>query len=270
MDQDLLFAFLITLFAGLATGVGGLIVFFSKTTNKKFLAACLSFSVGVMLYIAFAELFFESLESLEYSYGEEIGYLITTLSFFAGIALMWLINWFLFRKKAVPETDNFENQLLMNTQDLKETGVMSATALAIHNFPEGIITFMAAMYSPMVGISIAIAIIIHNIPESIAMATPIYYSTGSRAKALLVSFGVGLTEPLGALLAWVLLQNIFDDMEPIFGISFAIAAGIMVFVALNQLLPSARRYAKHKFIMQWLFVGMAIMALSLVIIEFVF
>jgi len=129
---------------------------------------------------------------------------------------------------------------------------------------------MAALYDPAMGIAIVIAIIIHNIPEGIAMAVPIYHATGSKAKAFLVSVGAGLTELLGALIAWLVLRNVFDDFEGAFGIVFAVVGGIMVFVAIHQLLPAAQKYGKHHLVMKWLFAGMAVMAISLVVLEFAF
>lgn len=257
--SDVLFAFSLTLIAGLATGVGGLVILFTKTTNKKFLSICLSFSAGVMLYIAFGEIFLEAVETLE-DYHGEVGYLIATLAFFAGIAIMAIIDKFVPHGGDTTDKDNNE---------LKRTGIMSAVAIAVHNFPEGIITFMAAIYDPALGIAIAIAIIIHNIPEAIAMASPIYYATGSKAKAILISLGAGLIQPVGALVAWLLLQNMFDGTEVIFGVSFALVAGIMVFVAIHQLLPAAQKFGKHHLVMKWLFAGMAVMAASIVILEFV-
>ena len=253
--NNVLFAISLTLIAGLATGAGSLVVLFSKITNKKFLSICLSFSAGVMLYIAFAEILLESFETLEYTQGDGIGYLFGTAAFFVGIAIMAVID------KFIPHGDEDE---------LKRTGIMSAIALAIHNFPEGIITFMAAVFDPAMGIAIAIAIVIHNIPEALAMASPIYYSTGSKAKAFFISLGAGLVQPLGALVAWALLQNVFYGLETVFGVTFAIVAGIMVFVAIHQLLPAAQKFGEHHLVMKWLFAGMAVMAVSLVILEFVF
>ena len=277
--NDITFAFMLTIIAGLATGIGGIIVIFSKLGNKKFLAICLSFSAGVMLYIAFGEILLEALEVLSDEFGDERGLLIGTVAFFAGITIMALID------KFFPHDDHDENaldlmesypeqvkvEILKNKESkrLKQTGVMSTIAIAIHNFPEGMITFIAALYDPALGIAIAIAIIIHNIPEGIAMAAPIYHATGSKAKALLVSIGAGLTEPIGALIAWLFIRNIFDDIEGIFGISFAVVGGIMVFVAIHTLLPAAQKYGKHHVVMKWLFLGMAVMALSLVTLEFV-
>ncbi|MCL2416302.1 MAG: zinc transporter ZupT [Defluviitaleaceae bacterium] len=285
--NDTVFAFMLTITAGLATAVGGLIVLFSKVTDKKFLSICLSFSAGVMLYVAFAEIFGEAMESLKSQYGGQQGYLIGTLAFFGGIILMAVIDRF------IPHDDHDDNVLgLMDNgngdtapsdisdtpketresqeaKELKRTGILSAIAIAIHNFPEGIMTFMAAMYDPTLGIAIAIAIIIHNIPEGIAMAAPIYYATGNRKKAFLVSVGAGLAEPLGALIAWLFIQRIFGDVGGIFGIPFAVVGGIMVFVAVHKLLPAAQKYGKHHVVMKWLFLGMGIMALSLVILGYV-
>jgi len=272
--NDVLFAFLLILVAGLATGLGGVVVLFSKTSNTKFLSICLSFSAGVMLYVAFAEIFLEAIGALEYGYGDEMGLLIATAAFFAGILMMVVLD------KFIPHNDSITEVLEPNLQggkqfslsekkELKRTGIMSAMALAIHNFPEGFITFIAFMHDPIMGIAIAIAIIIHNMPEGIATAAPIYYATGSKAKAFMISLGAGLVQVLGAFIAWILLRNVFDDIEAVFGIAFAAVAGIMVFVAIHQLLPAAQKYGKHHLVMKWLFAGMAVMALSLVVLEFV-
>ena len=273
--SDTVFAFLLILVAGLATGIGGLVVLFSKTTNTKFLSICLSFSAGVMLYVAFGEIFLEAKEALEYGYGDEMGLLIAVVAFFAGILLMVVID------KFIPHNDDITEMLGASSlgeskqftdseqKELKRTGLMSAMALAIHNFPEGLITFIALMHDPVMGIAIAIAIIIHNMPEGIATAAPIYYATGSKAKAFFISAGAGLVQLVGAFVAWLLLQNVFEEIDAVFGIAFAAVAGIMVFVAIHQLLPAARKYGKHHLVMTWLFAGMAVMAASLVILEFV-
>jgi ZIP family zinc transporter len=278
--SNVTFAFMLTIIGGLATGIGGIIVMFSKLTNKKFLAICLSFSAGVMLYVAFAEIYLEAIGMLEYEFGHENGLLIGTIAFFAGIVAMIIID------KLIPHHEHDEKALELlefaseqdkqkalkkkEEKELKQTGIMSTIAIAIHNFPEGIITFIAALYDPSLGIVIAIAIIIHNIPEGIAMAAPIYHATGSKKKAFLVSLGAGLTEPFGALIAWLFIRSIFEDIEGLFGIPFAVVGGIMVYVAIHTLLPAAHKYGKHHIVMKWLFLGMAIIALSLVVLEFIF
>ena len=288
--SDVLFAFILTLLAGAATGVGGLIAILSRNQNKKFLAICLSLAAGVMLYISFVEILGEAFETIEsvFEYevyiagygveygGHEFAYLLTTLAFFGGVVLMALIDKFIAHDEKnidllelKTEQELKESFTLKERNELKRTGFMSTFAIAVHNFPEGLVTFLAALYSPTLGVAIAIAIAIHNIPEGIAVAAPIYYATGSKAKALLTSILSGLTEPLGALLAWAFLRNIASDLDLVTGIAFATAGGIMVFVAIHQLLPAAQRYGKHHGVMKWLFAGMAIMAVSLIALEFV-
>lgn len=268
--NEMLFALSLTLIAGVATGAGSLVVLFLNIKNSKFLSICLSFAAGVMLYVAFAEILLEAFEDLEDGFGNGVGYLIATIAFFAGILIMAAIDKFLPHGDEVTEPGQSDFLDKKNEKELKRTGIMSAIAIAVHNFPEGIIVFIAAVHDPAMGIAIAIAIIIHNIPEAIAMAAPIYYSTGSKAKAFLISLGAGLVQPIGALVAWFFLQNIFEDIENVFGIAFAAVAGIMVFVAVHQLLPAAHKFGKHHLVMQWLFAGMAVMAASLVALEFVF
>jgi len=258
--NDILFAFLLTLFAGLATGIGGATVVFFKRTNLKFLALALSFSAGVMIFISFVEIFDKAKESLEYQYGYDNGFLIAAAAFFAGIALIAIID------KLIPHHDELDiDTPNSEDKDLKRTGISSAIAIAIHNFPEGIVTFMAAMYDPALGVVIAIAIAIHNIPEGIAISAPIYYATGDKKKAVMLSIGSGLTEPLGALAAYFLLSQFFHD--GIFGIVLAAVGGMMVFISFHQLLPAANKYGEHHQIMKGLFAGMIVMALSLVVLH---
>ena len=270
--NDVMFAFLLTLFAGLATGAGGLIVLFSNKTNLRFLSACLSFSAGVMIYVSFVEIFFKALESLEYELGEETGMLVGTLVFFGGIVFIALIDRFIphYEEKEVLDNidmRNFGKEGCLSPEEEKKlhrTGLSSAIAVALHNFPEGMVTFMAAMYDHALGIAIAVAIAIHNIPEGIAMASPIYYATGSKKKALLLATASGLTEPLGGLLGFWVLSQVFGEL--LLGVAFASAAGIMVFIAIHQLLPAAQKYGDQHIVMKNLFAGMAVMALSIVLL----
>jgi len=258
--NDVWFAFLLTLFAGLATGIGGALVMFTKKTNMKFLSIALSFSAGVMIFVSFVEIFSKATESLSNEYGDGNGFLFTVIAFFAGIGLIALID------KLIPHHEDTEsdNEGAGAHEELNRTGIMSALAIGIHNFPEGLVTFMAAMHDPTLGVAIAVAIAIHNIPEGIAISAPIYYATGSKKKALLMAVGSGLTEPLGALAAYFLLSQVLHD--GLFGISFAVVGGMMVFISLHQLLPAAHKYGEHHMIMKGLFGGMAVMALSLIIV----
>jgi ZIP family zinc transporter len=257
--QDVLFAFLLTLFAGLFTTVGGLLALFPRKNNYSFLAACLSFSAGVMIYISFIEIFRKAVESLETVYIRH-GYSVATTAFFAGILLIAAID------KIVPSPEDSIAALHAGSSDkaLHRTGLMSALSIAVHNFPEGLITFMAAMTDPSLGIAIAAAVAIHNIPEGIAVAAPIYYSTGSRRKALLYSAGSGLSEPVGGLCAYLFLSQAANG--GLFGKAFAVVGGIMVYISLQQLLPAAILYSGSGRVIKWSFFGMAVMALSLVLL----
>jgi len=274
--SNVTFAFLLTIIAGSATGVGGLAILFSKRTSKKFISICLSFSAGVMLYISFAEILREAFEAIEYEIGNGTGFLVATAAFFVGILITAAIDRFVPHSDDIAELTHHTHEKGDDTivqkekKELKRTGVMAAIAIATHNLPEGVIVFMAALHDPALGIAIALAIILHNIPEGIATAAPIYYSTGSKAKAFLFSFGTGFVQPVSALIAWVLLRNVLGEMEAAFGIAFAVVAGIMVYVAIHQLLPAAQKFGKHHMVMKWLFAGMAVMAASLVALEFIF
>ena len=283
-----MFAFLLTLFAGLSTGIGSLIAFFAKRTNKKFLSVSLGFSAGVMIYVSFVEIFQEANYSLAQVLGEKTGAWSTALAFFGGILLIALID------KLIPENENpheAKNVLAdsKNTQEVSDkitddertqenvehleeakdskklmrTGSFTAIAIAVHNFPEGLATFVSALQDPEVAIPIVVAIAIHNIPEGIAVSVPIYQATGSRKKAFFYSFLSGLAEPVGALTGWLVLMPIMNDV--LFGVIFAAVAGIMVFISVDELLPAAREYGEHHLSIYGMIAGMAIMSVSLLL-----
>ncbi len=263
--NDMLFAFGLTLFAGLSTGIGSALAFFTKQTNKKFLSAALGFSAGVMIYVSMIEIFAKARDSLEIVYGATKGYWVTTIAFFAGIALIAVIDRFVpnaenpHEIRDVKEMKNSEG----DESSLLRMGLFSALAIAIHNFPEGLATFTGALQEPTLGISIAVAIAIHNIPEGIAVSVPIYFATGDRKKAFLYSFLSGLSEPIGALLGYFLLMRFVNDA--MFGIVFASVAGIMVYISLDELLPTAEKYGEHHIAIYGLILGMVVMALSLLL-----
>ena len=270
--SNVLFAFGLTVLAGLSTGIGSALAFYTKRTNKTFLSAALGFSAGVMIYVSMIEIFPKARESLELVYGPSKGYWVTTIGFFAGIALIALIDRF------VPEAQNPHempdvNEMATTSETAKaheeatlmRMGLFSALAIAIHNFPEGLATFVGALQDPALGISITVAIAIHNIPEGIAVSIPIYYATGSKRKAFRYSFLSGLSEPVGALVGYFLLRNFLHDA--MFGIIFAVVAGIMVYIALDELLPTAEKYGQHHHVgIYGLIAGMAVMALSLLLL----
>ncbi|QUH18605.1 zinc transporter ZupT [Alkaliphilus sp. B6464] len=261
--NNVLFAFGLTLFAGLSTGIGSALAFYTKQTNKKFLSAALGFSAGVMIYVSMIEIFVKARDSLEAVYGSTKGYWFTTIAFFAGMALIAIIDKFVPSAENPHEARDVKDMKLENTNDpeLLRMGLFSALAIAIHNFPEGLATFTGAMQDPTLGISIAVAIAIHNIPEGIAVSVPIYFATGNRRKAFLYSFLSGLSEPVGAILGYFLLMRFFSDA--MFGVIFASVAGIMVYISLDELLPTAEKYGEHHIAIYGLISGMIVMALSL-------
>ncbi|WP_291626656.1 zinc transporter ZupT [Clostridium sp.] len=259
-------AFLITLFAGLATGIGSLIAFLAKSTNKKFLSVSLGFSAGVMIYVSMVEIFVKAKDSLILARGEKIGGWLTVIAFFVGMFLIALID------KVVPSGENpHEVKLLPSEEDEEErnkkgllrTGLFTALAIAIHNFPEGLATFVSALSDMKIAIPIAVAIAIHNIPEGISVSVPIYYATGDKKKAFMYSFLSGMAEPIGAIVGYFLLRNFFSDLS--FGIIFAMVAGIMVFISLDELLPAAKEYGEHHLSIYGLILGMIVMAVSLLL-----
>jgi zinc transporter, ZIP family len=263
--ERFLFAFGLTLFAGLSTGIGSALAFYTKQTNQKFLSAALGFSAGVMIYVSMVEIFVKARESLEEVYGASWGYWVTTIAFFGGIALIALIDKFVPKAENPHEARDITDMQKTKVNDpaLLRMGLFSALAIAIHNFPEGIATFIGAIQDPALGVSIAVAIAIHNIPEGIAVSVPIYFATGSRRKAFFYSFMSGLSEPIGALVGFFLLLQFFT--EAMFGIVFASVAGIMVYIALDELLPTAEKYGEHHIAIYGVISGMVVMALSLLL-----
>ncbi|MDR3765796.1 MAG: zinc transporter ZupT, partial [Butyricicoccus sp.] len=221
-----LFAFLLTLIAGLSTGIGSAIAFLARQTNNRFLSVSLGFSAGVMVYVSMIEIFAKAQETLVAALGTRPGGWATVLAFFGGIALIAIVD------RCIPSYENpHEVKLIESEQQpekLMRMGVFTALAIALHNFPEGLATFVSALQTPEVAIPIVIAIAIHNIPEGIAVSVPIYQATGSKKKAFLYSFSSGFAEPAGALLGWLVLRPIMSDT--VFGLLFAGVAGIMVFI----------------------------------------
>jgi len=263
--ENVLFAFSLTLFAGLSTGIGSAIAFFTKQTNKTFLSISLGFSAGVMIYVSFVEILQKARIALVAGHGEILGNWLTVASFFAGVFFIGIIDKFIPEMENPHEIKKSEKLEQTLTQDgkLLRMGLFSALAIAIHNFPEGLATFTAGLSDIKIALPIAVAIAIHNIPEGIAVSVPIYYATGNKKKAFLLSFLSGLAEPIGALVGYFLLFTIFS--EAIGGYLFAGVAGIMVFISLDELLPTAEEYGQHHYAIYGLFAGMIVMALSLLL-----
>ena len=244
-------AFALTLAAGLSTGIGSGAAFLSKKENRLFLSVSLGFSAGVMIYVSMIEIFPKAQEDLCNVYGQFMGGALTALSFFAGMVLIAVLD----RILPLEETPS-EPQ----SSGLMKTGIYTALAISIHNFPEGIATFVSALQEPGVAIPVVAAIAIHNIPEGIAVSVPIYQATGSRARAFFYSFLSGMAEPVGAFLGWLLLRPLLAG--PALGYLFAAVAGIMVFLSFDELLPAAGAYGSRNSSACGMTAGMAVMAVS--------
>lgn len=252
-------AFLLTTLAGLSTGIGSLIALVAKRTNTKFLSVSLGFSAGIMIYVSFMEMMPEAKVMLEGVFGAKQGMLYLIIAFFCGMGAINLIDFAIPKSVNPHEVQGVED--MNKNVDLKRTGILVALSIAIHNFPEGIATFTSALGGLDVALPIAAAIAIHNIPEGIAVAVPIYHATGSRRKAFWYSFLSGLSEPVGAVVAYVVLMRFWTPAMN--GLILAAVAGIMVFISIDELLPSAEKYGKHHLSIAGMVAGMLVMALSL-------
>lgn len=286
--EQIFIAMLLTLFAGFSTAIGSIIAFFSRKDDLRVLSLGLGFSAGVMIYISFMEILPTALKDFKNYYNSRWAELLGLACFFGGILISLLID------KLIPEDVNphepkedlselkicplpqkgqnppkfhpGEKLHQINTKALKRTGIFTALAIAIHNFPEGFATFISSLDNLTLGIAIAIAVAIHNIPEGLAVSLPIYHATGDKKKAFIYSALSGLAEPLGAFVGALILLPFIGDLT--LAISFAVIAGIMVFISLDELLPAAKTYDKAHDSLYGLIAGMAIMALSLNLLEY--
>ncbi len=258
MESDnIIYAFAVTLLAGLSTGIGSAIAYVAHKMNRTIISLLLGISAGVMIYVSFVEIFAHAQEILSDIAGAKLGAIYATLALFGGVAVIWIID------LLVPEHENpHEIHSEQSPQKMRRLGVMAAIAIAIHNFPEGISTFVTALESPSLGLAIAIAISLHNIPEGIAVSIPIYQSTGSRSKAFWLSLASGLAEPLGALLAYLILMPYITPT--LMAITLASVAGVMIYVSIDELLPAARSYGKHHASIMGFIIGMALMAITII------
>ncbi len=281
--ENILNALFLTLLAGVATGIGGLLLIFKKKLSSNFLAAALGLSAGVMIFISLAELYPEARTAIHSILPATDGQALVLISFFIGMGIIFLIDFLvpeyenpheatgLSLDSRTPATDLIGESRKGNTPDktLKRLGIMSAIAIAIHNFPEGMATFIGSVNDLQTGLGITFAVAIHNIPEGIAVAIPIYYATRSRSKAIFYATLSGLTEPAGAAVCYsltVLLGIDISGESIAFPLILAAVAGIMIYISLDELLPTAEKYGKHHIAIAGVVAGMAIMGSSLILL----
>ena len=273
MDSAVLLAFTVTLFAGLATGIGSTIAFLSKTTNKAFFALSMGFSAGVMIYLSFAEILPKASKYIASEVDTSQSAAIAAAALIGGMILMALIDAVVpsganphenTRVELMSDNAETDNSVGIEQKRLLQMGVFVALAIAIHNFPEGLATFLLVLDDPEIGIALAVAVAMHNIPEGIAVSVPVYFATKSKIKAFRLSFLSGLAEPAGAVIGYLILAPFLNDF--LLGIIFAMVAGVMVFLAIDTLLPTARNSSRGHLTVYGLIGGMAVMAASLVLL----
>jgi len=256
MPENLFMAFLLTTIAGLSTGIGSAIAYFIKKPKMKYLSFSLGLSAGIMLYVSFVELIPEAFDG--------IGELWGIYAFFAGLITIGIIDVF------IPEFENPHHCTQINKKEKKvdeklmRVGILTALAIAIHNFPEGIAIFGSTIVNVELGVLIAFAIAIHNIPEGISVSMPIFYATGDKKKAFLYSFLSGFSEPLGAVFGFLILLPFLSEWVLSFILAFV--AGIMVYISADELLPAAHEYGHGHCAILGLIFGMFIMAASLLML----
>lgn len=269
------YAFLLTAFAGLSTGIGSLIAYFFKKPKMSFLSVGLGLSAGVMTYVSFVELLPEGIHGLSIPYGADKGEMLGVIIFFLGIAFIMLIDFLIPEAENPHHPVNVETNEIVSTKhdnmngsnmnnELMKTGLLTAVAIGIHNFPEGLAAFGTALSDINLGIVIAIAVAIHNIPEGISVSLPIYFATGNKKKAFWWSFLSGFAEPLGAFVGYLILIPFLNNA--LIGGLLCFISGIMVYISLDEILPTAHHYGHGHEVVIGVIIGMGIMALSLLLL----
>ena len=251
-------ALLMSFIAGISTLLGALVIIFTKKRSEKIVTVSLGFAGGVMISVSFWDMLPEAVRGLG---GERLGTLLSVVFLIVGVLLAAGLD------RLVPHREDTAadgGEGSGSRSHLFRTGFVSMLAIGLHNFPEGIATFMAGYENMALGVSIALAIAMHNIPEGISVSMPIYFATGSRKKALKYALLSGVSEPLGALLAFLVLQPFINDF--VMGVLFAILSGIMLYIAIEELIPSSRQYGHTREALIATFAGICLMPLSNIII----
>ena len=248
--NNTLIAFLLTFIAGFSTMLGVLVIYIKSKNHNKIIMASLSFAAGVMITVSITDLIPESILLLGNNLKNSTTIIISILAIVLGIIISMIIDYYL------------PDKPISNTKDksLFKVGIISMIAIILHNLPEGIATFVATSSDVKLGISLTLAIAMHNIPEGISISVPIYYSTGSKKKAIFYTLISALSEPLGALLAFIFLKIFINDT--ILGILFSLIAGIMLQISFCELFPAARKYDNKKYLFIFFTIGVIFMLLK--------
>ena len=248
------FALGLSMASGLATLLGAVVIFAASKKSERLVTVSLGFAAGVMLSVSFADLMPNADELLRGVAGEKMGTVLSILFLIAGVLMAAALDHF------VPHEAYDDATGEKPHKDLFRVGFVSMLAIGLHNFPEGIATFMAGYDDAALGASIALAIACHNVPEGISVAMPVYFATGSRWKAVQYTFLSGISEPIGALLAFLVLRPFITDL--LLGAIFALVSGIMLHICLEELIPSSRQYGHDRDALIATFTGICLMPLS--------
>jgi len=249
-------ALLLSLGAGLSTLLGALVVVFTKKKSEKLVTVSLGFAAGVMVSVSFLDMLPLATDLLAQQYNKATGVVISVASLLLGVGIASGLDKLVPHEHGKTEGENSHGNIY-------RLGMMSMLAIAVHNFPEGIATFMAGMSNPSIGLTIAVAIALHNIPEGISVAMPIYFATGNKKRAFLYTLLSGISEPVGALLAYSVLQPFISNT--LLGVLFSIVAGIMLYISIEELIPSSRQYGFTRLALTATFAGICLMPLTHVI-----
>lgn len=253
-DLKALWALLLSMVAGLSTMVGAVIIFFTKGRNERLISISLGFAAGIMISVSTMDLYPGALRLFETAHSPRASTLLSVLFLALGVAMAMALDLF------VPH-EQYDVAAGENPhKDLFRVGFVSMLAIGLHNFPEGIATFMAGLGDLTLGISISIAIALHNIPEGIVVAMPVYFATGSRKKAVMYTLCSALAEPLGALLAFLVLRPFISDV--VLGAVFAGISGIMIYISVEELIPSSRQYGFDRAALLATLIGFCVMPLA--------
>lgn len=239
--MEIIGALLVSTIAGLSTMLGAFVIFFKcKEQNiHKFITTSLAFSLAIMIGISITDLIPESTYIILSSYGIGKGIVVSVITFIIGIILIKYLH------KLMDKTEQ--------ANDLYKLGILNMLALILHNFPEGIATFMSSYKDIELGLKLGLAIAFHNIPEGISIAVPIYYATKSKKNALFKTFLSGIAEPIGAILAYIFLSKYITDT--FISMILLLVGGIMITLAIEVIYPKARKYNLNKYLYLGLFVG---------------
>ena len=256
-EGNVLVALAVCAAAAMSTVLGSVFVVFAKEPSPRLLAFGLAFAGGAMVYVSLVEIFWKADQAFAELHDARTAYTYATLAFFAGVLMLALID------RLIPNPHGVMTSANGDQAQIKRVGLLAAFAITAHNLPEGLATFLATLDNPAVGVSLAAAIAIHNIPEGVSIAIPVFYATGSRTKAVLATVLSALAEPAGALIGYALLAPFLSPT--VFAVVFGMIAGAMVFLALDELLPTAKRYAVGHETVYGIVTGMAALAVSLIL-----